>query len=127
MPRWVRHCLTVACVLAAWLVVRPADAAAPVCDSRGASAVAPAPFLDAPSSSIDVDTNERCETLASANQVYHRGHRPEPQAPPDHNEAVLAPSSESSTLFAPAHIRLMPDGFHLPSGVLAELDRPPRV
>jgi hypothetical protein len=62
--RWLRTVWLVATALAAWCLVTPARAAAPYCDDRGASAVAPPPQLQAPETTIERTTEpSRCDAV----------------------------------------------------------------
>jgi hypothetical protein len=82
MSAWVRRLVTLACVLAAWLVVRPAAASAPVCDDRGASALAPEPVLDAGSATLDVGEHDSgCDAWLAGGHAYRPGQRPAPVSP----------------------------------------------
>jgi len=128
MSVWVRRCLTVASLLAVWLVVRPAAAAAPVCDERGASMVAPAPTLDTPDSSVDVGEHlDGCEAWLSAGKEYKQGGRP--------STAAAAPDVDATV---PAVLVDIPPPPEVPSvgsrletvdraGVRFLLERPPRT
>ncbi len=61
MKARVRALLTAAMAVVVWLVATPARAAAPQCDTRGATTFAPAPTLDPPQASIDIgDGNDPC-------------------------------------------------------------------
>jgi hypothetical protein len=128
MSAWVRRLVTFACLAAAWLVVRPAAASAPMCDDRGASMLAPAPILDTPTSSVDVgDHDTGCEAWLGHGDAYHRSERPtrvfpslrtdfipysvQPSVPPSCRALALRPGV---TGFGPAGVRVL-------------LERPPRL
>jgi len=63
MRRVLRAMTATAMALAVWLVVAPARAAAPLCDTRGATTFAPPPTLQPPMASIDVSSGDgrECE------------------------------------------------------------------
>jgi hypothetical protein len=127
MSVWVRRFLTVACLLAAWVVARPAAAAAPMCDARGASMVAPTVVLDPPTASIDVgEHTDGCDAEGAQDKAFHRGERSHRLPSTAHAEAVLAPPTAE---VAPSTPDVSPRP-ELPridrSGVRSMLDRPPR-
>jgi hypothetical protein len=128
MRSWLRSVVLIAVTLAVWLVVKPAAAAAPLCDERGATTFAPPPTLDAPTESIDVgDGTDACAWLTldrdaaysehtggEARQLAARSdvtvHAPPAFVPPA--QGVIVPIAADET----AH----------PVGVRARLERPPR-
>jgi hypothetical protein len=127
MPLWVRRCLTVACLVAAWLVARPASAAAPLCDERGASVTAPVPVLDTPNASVDVgERTDGCDGDPARDTAYHRGERPHRVCPSCHADVILpAPAG----LVVPAAIEVFPRPNVATvgsAGVTFPLERPPR-
>ena len=123
----VRRFLTFACLLAAWVVARPAAASAPMCDERGASMLAPTPVLDAPNASIDVgEQTDGCDADAWQEKAYHRGEGPHRTPSPKHVDAVLAPQACRVSPRAP-DASMMPDVRTVDrSGVRFALERPPR-
>ena len=127
MSVWVRRFLIFACLLAAWSVARPAAAAAPMCDARGASMLAPLPILDTPNASIDVGEHpDPCDADALHDKAYHRGERSHRIASAVHADLVLAPLGGLVAPSAP-DLSLRPD---IPTvdraGVRFLLERPPR-
>ena len=83
-----RPLLIALAALAVWLVAWPAAAAAPICDSRGASALAPAPTLDTPDASIDIGASdvgmgpEACVVMMDRDDSFHQGRAPKPLPSP---------------------------------------------
>ncbi len=127
MSPWVRRCLTVACVLAAWLVARPAAAAAPLCDERGASMLAPLPVLDSPNASIDIGEHpDGCDASALRDKAYHRGERPSRLGSSGHAPMTLA--SAACEVASPAAERFSAPGTttYPHPGVRSAVERPPR-
>ena len=135
MPRrLVRLVLAIATTLAAWLVVMPARAAAPFCDDRGASTLAPAPQLQAPEVSIDVGASasdaERClDALgkSSARNALDEGRAPPTASSAQSFDATLPsaiPIGRASfvVLAVPASSRAV-----VRPGIQGRVDRPPRV
>jgi hypothetical protein len=128
--RWVRLFVAVTTALVAWLVAAPAYASAPLCDVRGATAIAPAPQLQEPMTSLDVaapDENECSESAITA-RALHDGRAPVPASPIASSDSVV-PNVTPEVFDAPV-VLLGParsaclgarDGDH------ARLDRPPRV
>ncbi len=128
--RWVRLFVAIATALVAWLVAAPAYASAPLCDPRGATAIAPAPQLQEPLTSLDIgapDENECSESALTA-RALHDGRAPVPAAPIAAGDSAI-PSAMPPVPEAPfvsSHVNRdaclgARDGDH------ARLDRPPRV
>jgi hypothetical protein len=128
MSALVRRCLTLACLLAVWLVARPAAASSPFCDERGASALAPSPVLDVPNASIDLgERADACELDASHDVAYHRGERPHRAPSEARVDAMPAPQPDrvgpaiEAAPFPRESLR------EERSGVRPFLERPPRA
>ena len=82
MPRSVRTLLVVLAAVAVWLVATPASASAPLCDSRGASGLAPPPTLDLQNASVDVGMSpDACPDGVERDRELPPGPRPR-SAPP---------------------------------------------
>jgi len=119
--------MALACVLAAWLVARPASASAPLCDERGASALAPAPVLDTPGGSVDVGERPDGRGLWVGKDVtYQRGERPlrilrsvRADVAPVTHALVVPPCAPDTTVMSESGVRPS-------SGVRFALERPPR-
>jgi len=127
MSVWLRRLLTFVCLMAAWLVVRPAAAAAPLCDLRGASVLAPMPTLDLPNSSLDVgDVAEGCEGWVNRDHVLQRGERPTQVSPSAPGDAVLTAVVSQVPPAAPGGALLVDTGSAPRPGVRSPLERPPR-
>ena len=113
------------CALFVWLLATPARAAAPQCDTRGATTFAPAPTLQAPSTSIDIgDAAPECGDSWLADALDQRSSSPD--AGQELAQTVLA--SGPVNLVAPSTRTETPEpprGRPLP-GVRFSLDRPPR-
>ena len=128
--RLVRLVLAAATTLAAWLVVMPARAAAPFCDDRGASTLAPAPQLQAPETSIDVGAgDEAClDALGqSSGNAVDEGRAPPIASSPQGFDATLPsaiPIGRASFVILP-----VPAASRAPvrPAILGRVDRPPRA
>ena len=129
--RLVRLVLAAATTLAAWLVVMPARAAAPFCDDRGASTLAPAPQLQAPEVSIDVGAgDEGCLDglgLQSSGNALDEGRAPPVASSPQGFDATLPsaiPIGRASFVVLAA-----PEAFPtvMRPGIQGRVDRPPRA
>src|SRR5262249_39278018 len=84
-----RLLLAFAVACTTWLVSTPALAAAPLCDTRGATVFAPAPTLHPPPASIDVGGDDAsCIDLATAESL-RRGAPPAEELD-DPSQAVLS-------------------------------------
>jgi hypothetical protein len=117
--------LSLMCAVFVWLLASPARAAAPQCDTRGATTFAPAPTLQAPSTSIDVsDAVPECGDAWLADLLEQRSSSPDQgqelaQTVLAHGPTnLIAPSSRSEGV---EH----PEGRPL-AGVRSSVDRPPR-
>jgi hypothetical protein len=79
---WAHRIVAFAFALAAWVVARPALAAAPLCDPRGAVTFAPAPQLQAPLASVDIGTDrDGCSAALGKDPMISRGEAPNVAAP----------------------------------------------
>jgi hypothetical protein len=129
LARLLRAVLVAGVWLAVLTVARPAHAAwAPLCDDRGASALAPPPLLQAPEDVITRASNARCDRdAASLLSTLRRGHERVDSPDPDGDAAlpaatipVLLQQSRSATS-TPAREIERP-----PSAMRARVERPPR-
>jgi hypothetical protein len=114
-----------AVAITAFIVASPARAAAPLCDPRGATVLAPAPQLQEIPTSIDVDMSDDCLDQALSEKAMTPGHAPtfELQAPDPGATLVtphVLPPSESFLLPPPR------DDSRPRDGVTTLLERPPR-
>ncbi len=127
MPRSVRTLLVTLAALAVWLVAWPASAAAPLCDSRGASGFAPPPTLDPQEASVDVGMSpDACPDGVERDSSFHQGRVPDPLPSP----------AVANALPVDAHVTVIACGawrrsgsFELAAarlGVRDRLERPPR-
>jgi hypothetical protein len=125
-PR-VRILVAALVALAAWLVAGTALAAAPICDARGASALAPPPTLDTPNESIDVGMGpEACDYAPDDGVSLHQGRTADPLPSPA--GADLLPMTPQARVVAAAGSSISRE-FALSGGaqgVYARLERPPR-
>jgi hypothetical protein len=128
MPRALRPVFALLATLAVWLVASPAFAAAPMCDDRGASGMAPAPTLDTPNASVDIGMNpDTCSLHVERDASYHEGRAPQPLPSP--HGADLLPADHAVTL------HVLPSGSTAResavdaarSGIPSRLERPPRL
>ena len=126
--RFVRTIVVLATTLAAWLVVMPAYAAAPLCDDRGATMFAPAPQLQSPETSIDTGEapDDGCMSGDEGLHAVQEGQCPNPIPTSNGIDATL-PSSVSIApashvvMGAPRDVLVI-----VAPGVRDRVDRPPR-
>lgn len=117
--------LSFTCAIFVWLLASPAHAAAPQCDTRGATTFAPAPTLQAPMTSIDVgDAAPECADAWLADLLEQRSSSPDQ----GREVAQTVLPGTSLNLTAPS---IRTNGFEHPeghplTGVRFPLDRPPR-
>ena len=127
MSLWVRRCLTFACLLVAWLVARPAEAAAPLCDDRGASALAPSPSLDIPNASLNVGDHSDCDSEGARDKTYQRGQNPHRCACAAHVDGAL-PTTMPRVPVVSRELTVAPEVCGVErAGVRGSLERPPRA
>jgi hypothetical protein len=128
MSVWVRRFVTVACLLAAWLVVRPASASAPMCDQRGASILAPLPTFDAPDASVDIgDRGDACDLSVDTDRAYQRGEKPASDPAAMHVDVTVT-ATRSHVPACGGEAVLAPDPRATPqAGVRFLVERPPRA
>lgn len=127
MRTLLRAFVTLATFAVVWLVACPAQAAAPVCDPRGAIMFAPAPQMQDLEQSMDVvaPCDGRAEDPLAARQVApQRG--PQIDLSSSHeqvttNAFVIPLVAPLARLAAPEPVLARP-----PSGVRSALERPPR-
>jgi hypothetical protein len=127
--RWARIFVACATALVAWLVAAPAYAAAPLCDPRGATAIAPAPQLQEPLTSIDVgarDENE-CSESPVAMRTANDGRAPAPASPRTASDSAIT-STTPPVVESPFASARMPRDSRSGErrGERAHVDRPPR-
>jgi hypothetical protein len=129
LARVIRALLFAGVCLAMLAVVRPARAAlAPLCDDRGASAVAPPPLLESPEDVLARAAATPCERDAlSPLSTLRTSHAHDAPAPPDDAPALpvcgprlpeRAASNRPAPLDMPGHAR---------SAMRSRVDRPPRA
>ncbi len=108
-----------------WLVAAPAFAA-PICDSRGASAFAPNPKLDEPVASLDLVASSDCMFAADFGVGVDQGH----DSRIDLDFSVTPACIMHASGVARAHSERLSVGPAAqrdpPSADAARLDRPPR-
>jgi hypothetical protein len=118
-----------AAAFAVWAIATPAFAAAPLCDPRGATGVAPAPQLQQPETSIDVGmAPDECDLLSTMTTTIDDGRAPEP-TPPSAAQDQLVPSVVPEIAPAASAGSFSRDGVSGSerAGARARVDRPPRV
>jgi len=128
MSRALRPIVALLTLLGAWLVASPAFAAAPMCDDRGATGLAPAPTLDAPNASIDIGMNpDACGLHVERDASFHQGRAPDPLPSPA--SADVLPADTTVTLRVPLAALSPRDSVTngSRSAVPSRLERPPRV
>jgi hypothetical protein len=128
LPRWARLFVTFAAALAVWAVATPAWAAAPICDPRGATGVAPAPQLQQPQTSMDVAApDDDCADVLAATTTLDSGRSPEPTPPRAAQEPVVASMTPVAPP-APLAETFARDGTtgSERAGARSRVDRPPR-
>lgn len=125
--RILRAVVALSVMLAAWTLARPAAAsAAPFCDDRGASAIAPPPVLEASGEAISRTHLAQCD-----------GRRVSPFATVTRSRAPVESSGATVDPALPAHVPVLARVvgrltafavlFEAPaSGVRSRVDRPPR-
>lgn len=127
MSRPVRTLFVALVALSAWLMAGSAFAAAPLCDDRGASALAPPPTLDTPNASIDVGSgSEACGFVTDNGMSLHQGRAHDPLPAPAGAD-LLPVDTQTGILRAPVsavgHDFVGSQGH---AGVRGRLERPPR-
>lgn len=125
-PRWIRPLIVLATMLAAWLLATPARAAAPLCDDRGATVLAPPPQLQPIETSIDVGDSDVCGSEDVMTRAVHPGGTPEFGPAPETLATLL--TTALAVLPIDAQDMTWLDRTSYPScGVPRRLDRPPRA
>jgi len=126
MRTLLRAFVTLATFAVVWFVASPAQAAAPVCDPRGAIMFAPPPQMQDPEQSLDVVAPcDRAEDPFAARQVTpQRG----PQIDLSSSQEPVTPSAFVVPLSPPlARIAAPEEALpRAPAGVRSALERPPR-
>jgi hypothetical protein len=126
---WLRTLVACATVLVAWLVAWPARAAAPLCDDRGASMVAPEPQLQAPELSlkaVGADEDDACALHISdetARQAPPRA--PPPQSAQPQATVPTGPARDAAAYYELPRARDTNDARR--PGFTHPLERPPRA
>jgi hypothetical protein len=115
--------------LAVWLVVKPAAAAAPLCDKRAATGFAPPPTLDIPVASVDVgDNTDSCSMLGvDRDTTYNEGRRSDPWPAPSRTDVTV--DGDGPAVAPPDAVVVRAPETYLVhrTGVRARLERPPRT
>lgn len=128
LRRVLRAVLALSVTLVVWTLARPALAApAPLCDDRGATALAPPPALEAPDVAI-----QRAHTPASCDLgdavlgcAVGQGHRT-PAPPPQGGEPVLPQGTVTVAPPTAEELDLPPVDVPPTEGVHLRVERPPR-
>jgi hypothetical protein len=123
--RALRILFTLTVFAIVWLVVKPAHAAAPVCDPRGATMFAPPPQIQDAEQSLDVVPDCAVDSPLDVRAVGPRRGGPIAfsfsQEPMAANAILLPPMLVGDKLDAPRSSLVRP-----PRGVRSALERPPR-
>jgi len=124
-PRFLRILLALTTFALVWVVVKPAYAAAPLCDPRGATMFAPPPQIQDTEQSLDVVPDCAVDSPLDVRSVLpQRGGAitfsisQEPMTP---SVLALPPIMVGELLAAPSASLV-----RLPRGVRSALERPPR-
>jgi hypothetical protein len=128
LSRWGRLMLAFAAALAVWAIATPAFAAAPLCDPRGATGIAPAPQLQQPESSLDVgQAADDCDGFNTLTASFDDGRAPEP-APASAPQDELVPNVAPVIALAASGGSFARDGTSASerAGARSRVDRPPR-
>ena len=118
-----------AAALAVWAIATPAFAAAPLCDPRGATGIAPAPQLQQPETSIDVgQAPDECDLFVVGTESIDHGRAPQPVPPPGAEMDPLVPGVVAKIAPAASVESFARDGTpgSARAGARARVDRPPR-
>jgi hypothetical protein len=127
--RFLRAAVVLATFMVAWLVVKPAQAAAPRCDPRGAITFAPPPQLQDPDASIDIGV-DGCGAVTPLEERLVSPERGAPEdAPPSFDSSAAATPSTSPAMDPPAVRVLGPphEATGGSAGVRSTIERPPRA
>jgi len=129
VPGWCRLLVAFATAFAVWALAAPARAAAPLCDPRGATVMAPAPSLEEPETSIDVGSPADDCLIRFALSAATGGRAPEAPSttsmqgdPAVPGAGVILPAAPSANVI-PAPVA--PGGER--PGARGRIDRPPRA
>jgi len=126
MRTLLRAFVTLATFAVVWFVASPAQAAAPVCDPRGAIMFAPPPQMQDPEQSLDVVAPcDHAEDPFVARQVTpQRG----PQIDLSSSQEPVTPNAFVVPLSPPLERIAAPEEAlpRAPAGVRSALERPPR-
>lgn len=127
--RFLRAAVVLATFMVAWLVVKPAQAAAPRCDPRGAITFAPPPQLQDPDASIDIGV-DGCGAVTPLEDrlVAPGGSAPEDAPPTFHSSAAAA--THAVPAIDPPVVRLLGPPHEVTggsAGVRNTIERPPRA
>jgi len=126
-PRHVcRLGLSLLAALAVWLLAPAAHAAAPLCDMRGATAIAPNPTLDTQGGSVDA-TPDDCSATSAAERTLDRDRSPSLDLD-DHGPRASVPADvRVEPVSATAALAHSGETFTLAPGTRSRVERPPRA
>ncbi len=130
--RWGRLMVAFAAALAVWAIATPAFAAAPLCDPRGATGVAPAPQLQQPETSLDVDStppSSDCQAPAPVTTRFDGGRTPAPAPTSTVAADPVLPGVTAPLLQSVSRGSFARDGVSGTerAGARTRVDRPPRA
>jgi hypothetical protein len=125
LRRWARLAVFFATFATLWLVASPARASGPLCDDRGATAVAPSPALIHPEQSLLALEDDDCDRDAQL-PAWQR-HRAPGERIVIADGDVAQPVTSVRVYAAPVTtVRMYGALEHPRPGVRDRLDRPPR-
>ncbi|MGO8993837.1 MAG: hypothetical protein ACLQVI_10950 [Polyangiaceae bacterium] len=129
LARWGRLIVAFAAALAVWAIATPAHAAAPLCDQRGATGIAPPPQLQQPQTTIDVGTApEDCSELLAMTTAFDNGRAPEPSPPSAAQDPVVPNGAPAIPPAAVSGCFVGEDStVCVRAGARSRVDRPPRA
>lgn len=126
--RLLHAVVVLATFVVVWLTARPAQAAAPRCDARGAITFAPPPVLQDPDSSIDIGV-DGCGAVTPVESKHVAPGRSAPEEPQLSSHLLVAVTATPPAIDPPAsHAYAPPVAVTAPrAGVRSTIERPPRA
>lgn len=126
--RWIYRLLTFVAAMFVWLAAGEARAEAPLCDSRGATVLAPAPQLQDAELTLSLGESNDCVSIDETTSLRESKDGRLPWSAASAEDTALTSSSPS---VAPATLLSVLDNDEARSraarGIIGSLDRPPRA